>query len=92
VPDPISVEVWQPRHSLKQRMMLAKAGAHHTEDRFLSKAAKHHWYSERSPWTERRPEDNYNFKELQSQPPKIVILDRENPPQSRSARTIENQD
>jgi hypothetical protein len=54
----------------------------------LSEPAKHYWYGETSPWTEQQLEDNYNFKELQSRPAKVVILDRENPPQSGSARTV----
>ena len=56
----------------------------------LSKAAKHHWYSERSPWTEQWLKDDFSFKELQPRP-KAVILDRQNPPQSRSTRTVESE-
>jgi hypothetical protein len=59
----------------------------------LSKAAKHYWYGDASPWTEQWLEDDYNFKELRSRPTaKVVILDGENPPQPRSARTVENED
>jgi hypothetical protein len=46
----------------------------------LSKAVKHHWYGDTSPWTEQRLEDNYGFKGPQSRPTaKVVILDQENP-------------
>ena len=59
----------------------------------LSTAVKHHWYGDTSPWTEQRLEDNYGFKGLQSRPTaKVVILDQENPPQPRSARTVEIED
>lgn len=52
----------------------------------LNQAAKHHWYGDRSPWTEQRSEDPYGFKGPQRPltAPKTVILDRENPPQLRS--------
>jgi len=59
----------------------------------LSKAVKHHWYGDTSPWTEQRLEDSYGFKGLRSRPAaKVVILDQENPPQPRSARTAESED
>jgi len=58
----------------------------------LSKAANHHWYSEASPWTEQQLEDNYDFNELQSRPAKVLILNRENPPQLRSARIVHSED
>jgi hypothetical protein len=46
-----------------------------------------------SPWTEQRLEDNYGFKGPQSRPAaKVVILDQGNPPQPRSARTVEIED
>jgi hypothetical protein len=62
-----------------------------TETGFLSKAVKHYWYGDTSPWTEQRLEDN--FKEVQLRLiAKVVILDRENPPQPRSAKTIESED
>jgi hypothetical protein len=57
----------------------------------LSKAVKHYWYGETSPWTEQQPEDMY-FKDLQSRPAKVVILDREHPPQPRSAQSVESED
>src|ERR1700704_2076805 len=66
--------------------MLAKPGAKGAPTR--SKAVNHFWYGDRSPWTERRLE--LSFDELQSQPPaKAVIMDRENPPQPRSARAVD---
>jgi hypothetical protein len=45
-------------------------------------------------WTRpQRHEDDYGFKGLQSRPTtKVVILDQENPPQPRSARTAESED
>ena len=61
------------------------------EMRSVSKAANHFWYGDTSPWTEQRLEDD--FKELQSRPTaKVVILDRENPPQPRSSGTVESRD
>jgi hypothetical protein len=57
----------------------------------LSKAVKHYWYGEKSPRTEQWREDTH-FKDLQSRPAKVVILDREHPPKPRSARTVESED
>jgi hypothetical protein len=57
----------------------------------MSKAANHYWYGEASPWTEQQLEDNYDFKKLQSHA-NALILDRENPPQLRSARTVHSED
>lgn len=55
----------------------------------MSKAMNHFWYGDTSPWTERRLE--HSFDELQSRPTaKVVILDRENPPKQRSARSVES--
>jgi hypothetical protein len=66
------------------------AGCTNAETGFLSKAVKHYWYGDTSPWTERFEN---NFKDLQSRPDaKVVILDRENPPQPRTARTVERED
>jgi hypothetical protein len=63
------------------------------ENRFLSKAVKHHWYDDTSPWTEQRLEDHYSYKRPQARATtKVVILDRENPPQPRSARTVDSED
>ena len=77
-----------PRYTLKRWMMLAKPWAKGAPTR--SKAVNHFWYGDRSPWTERRLE--LSFDELQSQPPaKAVIMDRENPPQPRSARAVESE-
>jgi hypothetical protein len=60
---------------------------------FLSRAVKHHWYGDTSPWSEQQLEDYYSFKRPQAQATtKVVILDRENPPQPRSARTVESED
>ena len=87
--------VWQPRHSPDQRMLLANSrlGAHQFSKTNLSKTVKHHWYGDTSPWTEQRLEDNYGFKGPQSRPAaKVVILDQENPPQPRSARSVESED
>ena len=89
LPRPISCEVWQPRYTLKRWVMLAKPWAKGAPTR--SKAVNHFWYGDRSPWTERRLE--LSFDALQSQPPaKAVIMDRENPPQPRSARAVESED
>jgi len=68
-------------------------GAHQFSKTNLSKTVKHHWYGDTSPWTEQRLEDNYGFKGPQSRPAaKVVILDEENPPQPRSARTVGSED
>ena len=58
----------------------------------MNNAAKHHWYDDTSPWTEQLEEDYYSLKGPQSRPSasKVVILDRENPPQWRSGRDLEN--
>jgi len=58
----------------------------------LSKAVKHHWYGETSPWTEQQLEDYYGHKSPQPRPSdsKGVISDRENPPQWRSDRDVED--
>ena len=57
----------------------------------MSKAVNHFWYGDTSPWTERRLE--HSFDEMQSRPTaKVVILDRENPPKPRSARTVESEE
>jgi hypothetical protein len=55
----------------------------------LSQAVKHHWYGDTSPWTERRSEAHYGF-DRPEQPiaSKAVILDGDNPPQTRSGRTL----
>jgi hypothetical protein len=56
----------------------------------MHQAVKHHWYGDRSPWSEQRSEDSYGFKEP-SWPPtasKTVVLDGENPPQIRPSRVI----
>jgi hypothetical protein len=59
----------------------------------LSKAVKHHWYGDTSPWTRQRLEYYYGFNWTQARATtNLVILDQENPPQPRSARTVENQD
>jgi hypothetical protein len=59
----------------------------------LSNAVKHHWHGDTSPWSEQRLEDSYSFKGPHSRPTaKTVILDRENPPQWRSAQTVESED
>ena len=51
----------------------------------MSTAGKDHWYGERSPRTEQQLDYYYNFKSPQSRPSaRVVILDRENPPQPRS--------
>jgi hypothetical protein len=52
----------------------------------LSKAVKHHWYGDTSPWTEQRLEDHAALNGRRALPPrqadwKAVILDGENPPQ-----------
>jgi hypothetical protein len=63
------------------------------ENPFVSKAAKHHWYGDTSPRSEQQLEDHYSFKRPQAQATtKVVIMDRENPPQPRSARTVESKD
>jgi hypothetical protein len=58
----------------------------------MHQAVKHHWYGDKSPWTEQRSEDPYGFKGPSWQPaaPKTVTLDRENPPQLRSGRTAQD--
>jgi hypothetical protein len=61
--------------------------------RILRSAVKHHWYGDTPPWSEQQLEDDYSFKRPQARAPgKVVILDREDPPQPRSARTIESED
>jgi hypothetical protein len=71
-------------------MVLANTKA---ENPFVSKAAKHHWYGDTSPRSEQQLEDHYSFKRPQAQATtKVVIMDRENPPQPRSARTVESKD
>jgi hypothetical protein len=58
----------------------------------LSKAVKHHWYGDTSPWTEQRHKDAYGFRGARSRPAEeVVILDQENPPQPPSVRTIESE-
>jgi len=88
--------VWQRRHSLKRRAVLASPedlGAPNAEAGFLSKAVKHHWYGDTSPWTEQRLEDAYGFRGARSRPAEeVVILDQENPPQPPSVRTVESED
>ena len=74
-------------------MMLAKPwlGAHQRGNPIVSKAVNHFWYGDTSPWAERRLETS--FDDLQSLPTaKVVILDRENPPQPRSAQAVESED
>ena len=65
---------------------------HHLGKLILNQAVKHHWYGDRSPWSQQRSEDPYGFKGRlwQSTAPKTVILDRENPPQIRSERFAED--
>jgi hypothetical protein len=59
----------------------------------LSKTVKHRWYGDVSPWSEQQLEDSYSLKGTQSQTnAKVEILDRENPPQPRSARAVESED
>jgi hypothetical protein len=59
----------------------------------LSKAVKHHWYGDTSPWIEQRLEDAYGFRGARSRPAEeVVILDQENPPQPPSVRTVESED
>ena len=67
-------------------------GAHQGETQFLSKAVKHHWYGDRSPWMWRRLEDYYPEGTQVRPATKVVILDRQNPPQLRSAWIVESQD
>ena len=68
--------------------MLANPLGHQRGNPIVSKAVNHFWYGDTSPWTERRLE--HSFEEPQARPTtKVVILDRENPPQMRSARTVE---
>jgi hypothetical protein len=68
------------------------AGGANTENRFVSKAVKHHWYGDTSPWSEPQLEEYYSFKSPQARATtKVVILDRENPPQPRSSRTVESE-
>ena len=68
-------------------------GAPNAEAGFLSKAVKHHWYGDTSPWTEQRLEDAYGFGGARSRPAEeVVILDQENPPQPPSVRTVESED
>jgi hypothetical protein len=58
----------------------------------LSKAVKHHWYGDTSPWTEQGLEDAYGFKGTRSRPSvEVAILDRENPPEPRSTRIVDNE-
>jgi hypothetical protein len=49
----------------------------------LSKAVKHHWYGDTSPLTEQRFENSYRWPQSPTVV-KVVILDRENPPQLQS--------
>jgi hypothetical protein len=55
----------------------------------LSTAVKHHWFGDTSPWTEQQLDYYYNFNGPRSRPAKVVILDRENPPQPRSHSSLE---
>jgi hypothetical protein len=55
----------------------------------LSTAVKHHWFGDMSPWTEQQLDYYYNFNGPRSRPAKVVILDRENPPQPRSDSSLE---
>jgi hypothetical protein len=55
----------------------------------MSTAGKDHWYGERSPWTEQQLDYYYNFNGPRSRPAKVVILDRENPPQPHSSLEME---
>jgi len=51
------------------------------------------WHSDTSPRTEQQLDYYYNFKGPQSQPSaKVVILDRENPPQPRSDSGLDGWD
>lgn len=58
----------------------------------MHQAVKHHWYGDTSPWAEQRRENPYGFESSprQSAASKTVVLDRENPPQIRSARSVED--
>jgi hypothetical protein len=59
----------------------------------MSTAAKNHWYGDTSQRTEQQLDYHYNFKGSQSRPSaKVVILDRENPPQPRSASGLDGWD
>jgi hypothetical protein len=55
----------------------------------LSTAVKDHWLGDTSPWTEQQLDYYYNFNGPRSRPAKVVILDRENPPQPRSDSSLE---
>jgi hypothetical protein len=57
----------------------------------LSKAVKHHWYGDTSPLTEQRFENSYRWPQS-STVARVVILDRENPPQRRSDRAYKGED
>ncbi len=56
----------------------------------LSKAVKHIWDGDVSPWSEQQLEDYFSLNGPQKPPAaKVVILDRENPPERRSGRAPE---
>jgi hypothetical protein len=55
----------------------------------LSTAVKHHWFGDTSPRTEQQLDYYYNFNGPRSRRAKVVILDRENPPQPRSDGRLE---
>jgi hypothetical protein len=64
--------------------------AHQRGSPIVSKAVNHFWYGDTSPWTERRLE--HSFDEQSRPTAKVVILDRQHPPQPRSDRTAEGED
>jgi hypothetical protein len=58
---------------------------------YRSTAAKHRWYGETSPRSDKQFDDYQDFHgDLRSRSVKTVIVDRENPPVRRSARGSED--